>query len=313
MLDSCLAVLEEANERGERVVSHALAARLAPQVPGVCPGLALTDAIDLVFREQGRLMEGGSSAAHPSLVLADRHARLSKEEAQHLTSEIRTSLSTRGQTCLRLHEAHERQAWHVLGYATWSAYVKHEFNLSRRRAYELLDQARAIRSIQDAAGISGTPHISAYWAVKLRSRLPEICAAVRCAVEQADAHDNCERTRIARAVVVGVWREHETNKDGSHPERTDVRGGTTAGLTGAIECLSSQPPVEGTQFQELMAAGLTIQRVRAAGRWLADLERALDPLTSGRGSRGRVRNSAHLRHAGPATRRDPAVLTGLAD
>jgi hypothetical protein len=48
-------------------------------------------------------------------------------------------------------EAHDRRAWQALGYPTWQAYVKKEFNLSRSRSYQLLDRAK-VHQVLLAAG-----------------------------------------------------------------------------------------------------------------------------------------------------------------
>ncbi|MFY1576160.1 hypothetical protein ACN26Z_14860 [Verrucosispora sp. WMMD703] len=49
-----------------------------------------------------------------------------------------------------LMEAHERRVWRALGYNTWEAYVRDRFDMARRTSYQVLDQARVIRAIEEA-------------------------------------------------------------------------------------------------------------------------------------------------------------------
>src|SRR6266545_3073692 len=76
---------------------------------------------------------------------------LTMAEAKHLTEEIRLVAD---QLWTLLLEAHERHAWKVLGYPSWDQYVAVEFEMSRSRSYQLLDQGRVIRAIADAAEVS---------------------------------------------------------------------------------------------------------------------------------------------------------------
>lgn len=76
---------------------------------------------------------------------------LTEDEARALTDRIRDAAE---HLWSLLAEAHERQAWRALGYDRWEDYVRAEFNMTRQRAYQLLDQAKVIREIQAAASVS---------------------------------------------------------------------------------------------------------------------------------------------------------------
>lgn len=47
-------------------------------------------------------------------------------------------------------EAHDGCVWESLGYASWSDYVAGEFDFSRRRSYQLLEQGRINKRLADA-------------------------------------------------------------------------------------------------------------------------------------------------------------------
>lgn len=72
---------------------------------------------------------------------------LDADSARRLTDEIR---ATAEHVWALLLQAHEQRAWSALGYGTWAEYVKTEFDYSRSRSYQLLDQAFVLREIEGA-------------------------------------------------------------------------------------------------------------------------------------------------------------------
>ena len=55
--------------------------------------------------------------------------------------------------CSLVKEAHEKQAWRALGYATWAAYCKAEFNIGKSRSYQLVKYAEVIALGSDTSGL----------------------------------------------------------------------------------------------------------------------------------------------------------------
>ena len=72
---------------------------------------------------------------------------LSTERARALTDSIRNAAEV---LWVNLAQAHAGQAWVALGYSTWGDYVTAEFNISRSRSYQILDQAKVIQAIGQA-------------------------------------------------------------------------------------------------------------------------------------------------------------------
>jgi hypothetical protein len=97
--------------------------------------------------------------------------------------------------------AHERRAWEVLGYETWEEYVRAEFNMSRSRSYQLLDQGRVVREIEAAA--STDVDISEADARDLKSDLADVVDEVR----DATAGLPPERRKAAARRVVKAKRK----------------------------------------------------------------------------------------------------------
>jgi hypothetical protein len=119
--------------------------------------------------------------------------RLTAGEARALTDEIQQSQE---RTYALLLRAHEGEAWAALGYESWRDYATAEFNMSQSRAYQLLDQARVVRSIEAASDSTNV-------------ELPN----------EAQARELGKIPEVARTEV---W--HETlDRTGGHPTAAAVR------------------------------------------------------------------------------------------
>jgi hypothetical protein len=142
-------------------------------------------------------------------------ADLSQGEAKSLTDKIRKSVD--GLWSLLL-EAYERKAWKALEYRTWETYVKAEFDMSRRRSYQLVDQGRVIRAIKEVTGenVQHVAQISARDTEAVKDDLPSVTAKIKSRLEQG------ETTEKAVADVVAEKRE-ERQARGKKPEPDNSR------------------------------------------------------------------------------------------
>lgn len=95
-----------------------------------------------------------------------------------------------------LAEAHDRGDWRALGYDSFKSYVGTEFGMSKQRAYQLLDQARVIHALSEAAG-STTVDLSEREARELKPHLDEVAQAVREATEDTELDCKPEAARAA--------------------------------------------------------------------------------------------------------------------
>ncbi len=276
-LDACLDALEEANERGETLLSARLAAKLQSNVGGLRVGMATSEAISRVFAEQQAVMRrldvdqrrsvahyhGASNQPNRSARYAQKCLDVAKlasrsfdqmttSEAQTLTQRIKRGLEN---VSLLLLEAHQRRAWAALGYPTWEAYVRHEFGLSRTRSYELVYHGQVLREIQAASGMSGIPNISPYTAIKIRAHLQAVVEVLK--VRLMTAHTEAEAASTVAEVVENFRargaRRPEASVDVDAPcadARFDTQGRTTGDgqhvnqrrLMATILYLASMPP-----------------------------------------------------------------------
>jgi hypothetical protein len=290
-LDGCLAVLEEAHERGEHAVEPDVLDSIRPFVPGVRPGMPITKALDQVFKAQASYMRfgdtrtrslggraGGTVARGEALVPAGWEHPLSDVAARQLTERIRSAAR---RTCLLLLEAHQRRAWLALGYRSWEQYVRREFDMSRRRSYELLDQGRVVQAIQLAARLREPPAISAYAALQIKAQLPAVTEAVRqCAAGLPrrrammvidDIVQKARRRAIARPArpadsSVLPLKAVERSTPGDRAWAHDTPAQELHRFLHAVELLSRMPPV-----------GIIVAAIPdASSAQLANLDLALD-------------------------------------
>lgn len=168
---------------------------------------------------------------------------MNKAEAQALTDRIRGHIDA---AWADITKAYEGKAWKALGYSSWGDYVKAEFDMSRRRSYQLLDQGRVIGAIAEAAGESvnhGT-QITERVAREIKDDLPAVTAEIRERVEQGEdpkkavdetvaaARAEKERQREERKAQQAEWdRQREEararlNPDIQRAEAAKARNGS---------------------------------------------------------------------------------------
>lgn len=70
-----------------------------------------------------------------------------QERALHLTKQIKSAADDLWTLLLR---AWESKAWAALGYKGWNEYVATEFDFSRQRSYQLINQGRVIKALREA-------------------------------------------------------------------------------------------------------------------------------------------------------------------
>ena len=113
-----------------------------------------------------------------------QESELNAESARELTEKIRGTVNALWEL---LYEAYQRKAWKALEYATWEDYVKQEFDMSRQRSYQLLDQAKTIYALRDASGdLSTKVDITERAARDVKPHLDEVTTEIRDRVEQGD-------------------------------------------------------------------------------------------------------------------------------
>jgi hypothetical protein len=137
-------------------------------------------------------------------------AELSKVEAKKLTQKIKTAVDDLWSLLL---EAHDRKAWKSLGYSTWEAYVKAEFDMSRRNSYRLLDQARVVRAIEE--NVPHAAQISQRDAEALKDDLPAAAEQIKAKVDAGEEPEKAVADTVAakRAEKAAQQAENDRQRE----------------------------------------------------------------------------------------------------
>lgn len=111
---------------------------------------------------------------------------LTLEEAQELTEHIR---STADVLYVLIARAHAGKAYIALGYSSFESYVKTEFDISRSRAYQFLNQANVIEAITAAAPEGTRIKVSEAAARDLKNFVNELSPDIREKTEGVSPDD----------------------------------------------------------------------------------------------------------------------------
>ena len=130
-------------------------------------------------------------------------ATCTPDEARQLTDQIRTTADALWSLLL---EAHERRAWAALGYTRWEDYVATEFDMSRRRSYQIIDQGKVIRAITEAVSTvvdvqdpAHVPTVNSEAAKDIKPRIGEVTEGIKRQLAE-DAVDTVDAERVAEIV-----------------------------------------------------------------------------------------------------------------
>lgn len=133
--------------------------------------------------------------------------RISEQEARALTERIKVAAD---ELWRLLKQAHDGQAWAVLGYESWKSYTHLEFGMGEAHSYRLLEHAEFMEVLDSPVGEPVTERSTR----PIRSH-PELVAEVKHriangATPQAPAslrHDVKPRRSVVRAVVRHLARQ----------------------------------------------------------------------------------------------------------
>lgn len=121
-------------------------------------------------------LDDGALVAVTSNEVALDTTPLTTETARQLTDHIRNASEV---LWVLIARAHAGKAWEALGYETWGDYVKVEFDMSRSRSYQILDQARVIQAIEAAVPEDMQVRISESAARDLKGVLDDVLPEIR--------------------------------------------------------------------------------------------------------------------------------------
>jgi len=136
---------------------------------------------------------------------------MTREEATELTEDIKATTSA---LYIFLRRAHDDRAWIALGYTTWGEYVAKEFEFSRARSYQLLNQANVIEELSEASGVP--LYITERDARAIKKRLPEITEKLKKEVKD-NGLDKEEAEKKVKEIIEDD--DEEKDSEGEEPKK----------------------------------------------------------------------------------------------
>lgn len=144
----------------------------------------------------------------------DMSQPLTEQEARELTDHIRSVADT---LYVLIARAHAGKAWEPLGYTSFAEYVRAEFDISKSRAYQLLDQAKVVAEITAAAPDGTAITITEAVARDLKHVIGELAPEIAEATAGVDAE---EATAIIDELI-DEYRKRPDDDDDTEDEGFD--------------------------------------------------------------------------------------------
>lgn len=150
---------------------------------------------------------------------------LTRDEAQHLTEQIRSAGEVVWVLMLR---AHEGKAWEALGYERWDDYVAEEFSVSRTHGYRLLNAAKFERDLLDALPAGADVRITEKVARDLKDIAGEVIGEV---AERTDGLEPDLAGEIA-SEVLAEKRQQVKDREQQRKDDRAAMGADGSGYSG---------------------------------------------------------------------------------
>lgn len=151
-----------------------------------------------------------------TVVAVDITAPLTRSEAEELTENIRRTADV---LYVLISRAHAGKAWEPLGYKSFAEYVKEEFDISKSRAYQLLDQAKVVEEITAAAPEGTNVKLSEAAARDLKHVIADL------APEIADATEGASPDEASAIIEELIERERQKMNEGSDDDSDEDEDG----------------------------------------------------------------------------------------
>ncbi|TGT36198.1 hypothetical protein [Mesorhizobium sp. M8A.F.Ca.ET.165.01.1.1] len=157
---------------------------------------------------------------------------LTKAQATALTKRIRQHIDNAWSDITK---AYEGKAWKALGYGSWEAYVRAEFDISRQRSYQLIDQGKVITAIAEATGqsVQRVGQIPARDVGAVKDDLPAVQAEISSRVAQGN-----EPAKAATDVIAekrAAKDKAKTDRAAGQAEHDRQRDAARAALPDAVK------------------------------------------------------------------------------
>lgn len=188
------------------------------------------------------ILEPDDLLSEEELVIGpDGELQATEERARELTENIKKASEI---TLALIVKAHKMRAHLALGYTSWEAYVKEEFNLSKQRSYQLLHHHEAITKISEVAPEGTKLHFTERDTRVFYGELERLVDEV---AEATDGMDPDEASDIVNQIVANATAPAvSTNDDYTFDDNTrDPDGMSTGQFAAFTESQYPDPPATG--------------------------------------------------------------------
>lgn len=170
----------------------------------------MPDEIDRLV-DQETMLEAQALANRPRMSDEDKalldQGAMTKDAARELTEQIKATATA---TYVLIHRAHELKCWVSLGYKTWEDYVINEFDMSKSRSYQLINQAKVVEAIQEVVPDGTEVLLTEAQARDVEKALPRITDKLK---EKTKDQSPDEASQTVKDVVNDVRNEEKENKN----------------------------------------------------------------------------------------------------
>lgn len=164
--------------------------------------------------------------------------QFNEEQARHITEAIRSAATA---TYLLLTEAYNKKAHLAMGYDSWSAYVKGEFDMSASRSYQLLDLGKTVKMIEGASPEGTDVKLTEAQARDIKRELPRITERVEEETYGMSPEEASERVKEIIAQEREVKKaEEKAKKEKEQALAQAEEDGYHRGLEAAADALLEQ-------------------------------------------------------------------------
>lgn len=176
-------------------------------------------------KPRNRLKETGLHKQRGNYMTTEVAVQLNEQQARAITNKIRSRTE---ELWVLVKAAYDGKAWKALGYHGWGDYARTEFDVSRSRAYQLIDQAKVITELKK---VSTNVDISEAQARAIKPVIKEVAAEIKAKiVAGADPVETTYAVIEARRVD-----PPKTSKPVEKPEPANEEGPTLSELVDELQ------------------------------------------------------------------------------
>lgn len=135
---------------------------------------------------------------------------MNEQQAREITESIKAASVA---VYVLIAKAHEGKAYKALGYSSFEEYVNTEFDLSRNRAYQLLNLSNTIKAIESVTPEGTEVKLTEIQARDIKRELPKITERIK---EETSGYDKDDSEDIVQSIIEEERGNIKQEKENAH-------------------------------------------------------------------------------------------------